>query len=44
MRYNVTQLNDFDVFKQFENLLKIFSKELFNNFNMHDQIEHLINL
>ena len=44
MRYNITQLNDFNVFKQFENLLKVFLKELFDNFNTHDQIEHFINL
>ena len=36
MRYNITQLNDLNVFEQFENLLKIFSKELFDNFNTHD--------
>ena len=36
MRYNITQLNDFNIFKQFKNLLKVFSKKLFNNFNTHD--------
>ena len=36
MRYNITQLNDFNVFKQFENLLKVFSKKLFDNLNTHD--------
>ena len=30
--------------KQFENLLKIFLKKLFNNLNTHNQIEHFINL
>ena len=44
MRYDVTQLNDFNVFKQFKCVSKIFSKELFNNFNTHNQIEHLIDL
>ena len=44
MRCDVTQLNNFNVFKQFENLLKILLEELFNNFNTHDQIEHFINL
>ena len=44
MRCNITQLNDFNVFKQLENLSKIFLKKLFDNFNTHDQIEHFINL
>ena len=44
MRYNVTQLNNPNVPKQFKSLSKIFSKKLFNNFNTHDQIEHSINL
>ena len=43
-RYNITQLNDFIVFKKLKTLLKIFSKKLFNNFNTHNQIEHFINL
>ena len=30
--------------KQLECVSKIFSKELFNNLNTHDQIEHFINL
>ena len=36
MRYNITQLNDFNIFKQLENLLKIFLEKLFNNLNTHD--------
>ena len=32
------------MFEQFECVSKVFSKELFNNFNTHDQIEHFINL
>ena len=32
------------MFKQFKCVSKVFSKKLFNNFNTHDQIEHLINL
>ena len=44
MRYDVTQLNDFDMPEQFKNLSKVFSKKLFDNLNTHDQIEHSINL
>ena len=44
IRYNITQLNNFNVPKQLECVLKIFSKELFNNLNTHDQIEYFINL
>ena len=44
MRYNITQLNDFNVFKQLKSLSKVFSEKLFNNLNTHDQIEHFINL
>ena len=44
MRCDVTQLNDLNVFKQFESLLKVFLEELFNNFNTYNQIEHFINL
>ena len=43
-RYDVTQLNDLVVFKKLNFLLKLFSKKLFDNYNMHNQIEHLINL
>ena len=32
------------MFKEFKSLLKVFLKELFNNLNTHDQIEHFINL
>ena len=44
MRCDITQLNNFNVLKQFENLSKVFLKELFNNLNTHDQIKHFINL
>ena len=44
MRYDVTQLNDSNMFKQFKNLSKVFLKELFDNFNTHNQIKHFINL
>ena len=44
MYYDVTQLNDFIVFKELKSLSEVFSEKLFNNFNTHDQIEHLINL
>ena len=44
IRYDIMQLNDFDIFKQIECVSKIFLKELFNNFKTHDQIEHFINL
>ena len=32
------------MFKELKSLLKIFSEKLFDNFNTHNQIEHLINL
>ena len=44
MRCDVTQLNDFVIFKKLKSLSKVFSEKLFNNFNTHDQIEHFINL
>ena len=44
MRCDITQLNDFVVFKKLKSLSEVFSKKLFDNFNTHDQIEHFINL
>ena len=32
------------MFEELKSLSKIFSEKLFNNFNTHNQIEHLINL
>ena len=44
MRCDVTQLNDFVMFKKLKSLSKVFLKKLFDNFNTHDQIEYFIDL
>ena len=44
MHCDVTQLNDFVIFKKLKSLSEVFLEKLFNNFNTHDQIEHFINL
>ena len=44
MRCDVTQLNDFVIFEKLKSLSEVFSEELFDNFNTHDQIEHFIDL